>query len=194
MEVSCTFGLAGPFGNVSATAFTRVTGGFGGVRGTAIAVATLGGHWRFDSPLPYAQVYLSDVLPGGFTATTTAGASGQFEFTHVPAGLYDFGVVGFYHFAENRYPVYADSIASVAVYVVAYSGPTPTPPPSPSPPPAPQPAVVPVRLDTGGGTGTDTGALASTGADVAWPAITGLLALITGALLLLRRGRRTPER
>jgi LPXTG-motif cell wall-anchored protein len=196
LEVECLFGPPSevPDIGVDVRALVKVVGGFApSVRGRLGVPHQIG---MFD-PVPNTKIYLRDKFTGTIAARATTDGHGSFEFTNVPAGLYLPGVVGPWDTLGQVLHVVAGGSDPMDIIVTRSSVDHPDPDPSPQPqppaagaPPTPQPGVVPARLGTGGGTGT--GGLASTGADVLWLTVGGLLMLAAGALLVLRRRRPSP--
>ncbi|MEU4805587.1 hypothetical protein [Actinosynnema sp. NPDC023587] len=135
-------------------------------------------------PLVGVKVYLRSQLTGQVVARAVTGAQGLFQFSDLPADLYDFGVVGPWK-APATFVVAAGDNTDNPTTVLVEVGPD-QPDPDPVPPDAgPPPGGAPAPP------GDDPGDLAVTGAGVGWLALTGLLALVAGVVLVSRAGRRT---
>ncbi|MEU5265525.1 SdrD B-like domain-containing protein [Amycolatopsis sp. NPDC021455] len=144
-----------------------------------------------STPLPGVKVYLRDQVSRAVVTRAVTDGNGDFTFRNVPAGLYDFGIVGPWAM------VYSDPEFVVRDgengpgdnpyrhYYVVVPGPyqpdpDPAPPPGVHPAPAPGPAPAAPRPP----------GLATTGVGVTWLALGGFLATTTGAALVLGAHRR----
>jgi hypothetical protein len=124
--------------------------------------------------VPGVKVYLRDRATGAVVARAVSDPDGYFRFHDVPADEYEFGVVGPWkagvlfavRHGENGDPVHVIRLSRGPVQ------------PDPDAVPAPGAPVA--------------GGLADTGVEVAWLALSGLLALAMGAGLVL--GGRGPGR
>ncbi|MEV4313288.1 LPXTG cell wall anchor domain-containing protein [Actinocrispum sp. NPDC049592] len=198
LTVAVQFGAPpGSNGTGEITARVRVPGGIAPmVVGRLLQERTAGigiqGGPSGGDPLPGKKVYLRDRKTGQAVARWVTDAAGMFQFTNIPADIYDFVVVGPWQ-VVFPYPydfvVRAgdDGKPSHDVYVrPGPPQPDPDPAPSSSPPQQPQQPQPVVEQRAGNG---DTGELAETGANVIWLAIGGLLALCAGVGLVLRSRR-----
>lgn len=140
----------------------------------------------WGDPLPGTKVYLRDAISAAVITRVVTDADGRFTFLDVPAGLYDFGLVGPWQLyrpervvvrgEENGYPAHP-------IYVVP--GPY-----QPDPDPVPPGGGAPPDVEPPDGTPD----LAATGTDAARLALSGLLTLLagTGLVLIARRGPNGP--
>ncbi|MFD9890927.1 hypothetical protein ACFWY9_16395 [Amycolatopsis sp. NPDC059027] len=186
------------------TATARIPGG--------VAPRAMGGLARFrykpqlglpvGDPLPGVKVYLRNQVTGKVVARAVTEANGSFTFYNLPADLYDFGIVGPWRLVYSEPEFIARdgetepdrSLPCHRCYYVVPGPEQPDPDPVTQPggdvpegPPAagsPQPVAArptgPVR----------TGDLATTGFEVTWLALGGLLTLAVGAGLVLGAARR----
>lgn len=130
-------------------------------------------------PLPNTKVYLRSQEDGTIVARAISDQDGYFEFTNIPADLYDVGIVGPWQLLPG-YDRYQAREGGDRRSLWAQPGPY-----QPDPdPPRPQGGVGPAT-----GIGGGDGELAWTGASVGWLALGGLLTLVTGFALVLWRGR-----
>ncbi|WP_018686837.1 carboxypeptidase-like regulatory domain-containing protein [Actinokineospora enzanensis] len=193
--------------SLSAAATARVPGGVatltGGVFGRQLEPKTRPGPPRYES-LSGVKVYLRD--QDGRVVARAVTAMGIFSFRDIPAGQYEFGVVGPWKltFGGTTYQARAGENAIDYYYGHMYlvmagpEQPDPDPPQQTGPGGAQVPGTVPSAHRTAEPVHQATqrvpaaaGALAQTGADVAWLATSGLVTLALGAALVLwRRPRR----
>ncbi|MFI9811263.1 SdrD B-like domain-containing protein [Saccharothrix variisporea] len=137
-------------------------------------------------PVPNTVVYLRDQVGGAVLVRATTDAAGRFEFTDVPVGLHDFGVVGPWRLLTGReFAVRASDTPDLVRHVVLVApGPDQPDPGQPGPvPPAPEPPATGPRPG-------EPDALAATGADVLWSLVAGLLTLAAGAGAVFAARRR----
>jgi hypothetical protein len=130
-------------------------------------------------PLPGVKVYLRNQVTGLVVARSVTDANAIFRFDNVPADLYDFVVVG--PWTPGTIVVRSSEIGFVDVNV--YPGPEQPDPDAPSPStgtPAPAPPLG----------GLTPPGLATTGADLRWLMLSGLLTLALG-IGLITGTRRT---
>ncbi|HEX8869898.1 MAG TPA: carboxypeptidase-like regulatory domain-containing protein [Lentzea sp.] len=155
-----------------------------------VAPKVIGTLWQVKSrykwyyiadPLPGVKIYLRDQVDGRVVARDVTGSAGNFTFLDVPAGLYNFRVVGPWQIVPT---VWQDHDGSEVIVLpgeaglgqhVVYVVPGPyqaDPDPAPPAGPAPQPE-------------TGEPPLAATGTGVTRLALGGLLTLLVGAGLVL---------
>ncbi|SDH59746.1 hypothetical protein SAMN05216553_13316 [Lentzea fradiae] len=133
------------------------------------------------TPVPNVKVYLRNRLTGTIAARDITTAAGRFTFYDVPAGLYDFGLVGPWQLeGPLDFQVSAGENGSYTRWVVIKPGPE-QPDPDAVPPSGGE--VVPTPEG-------DLPVLAETGAAVAWLAFGGLFSVAVGCALVLCSPRR----
>ncbi|MEU7526961.1 site-2 protease family protein [Saccharothrix sp. NPDC042600] len=184
LRLDCALGAPpGSNGHVAFTAVARVPGGLAprvvGYLGLFRSKPLLGPP--NSEPLPGVKVYLRDQVTGTVVTRAVTEANGSFTFLDVPAGLYDFGVVGPWRLVHSdpRFIVRdgEDGPAFLRHWYYVVPGPDQ---PDPDPPPTATPAPPHHRPP-----------LAATGTGITWLATSGLLTLAAGATLLHLTGRRT---
>ncbi|MBE1495750.1 hypothetical protein H4696_002850 [Amycolatopsis lexingtonensis] len=147
-----------------------------------------------SDPLPGVKVYLKSQVTGAVVARAVSGSSGGFTFFGVPAGLYDFGIVGPWQLVysdpefvvrDGENGVDPDHPYRHLYFVVP--GPYQRDP-DPATPPAVRPA--PAAAPAARSASTPSRGLAETGVAVAWLALGAFLTTTTGAALVLGTSRR----
>ncbi|GAB3002728.1 hypothetical protein GCM10027184_69480 [Saccharothrix stipae] len=193
LVVQCTFGAPpGVNGRVYAYAIARVPGARAArVIGQVVSSVRPpnmsprpGG-----APIPNVKIYLKDQVTGAVIVRAITDAGGNFEFLDVPAGVYDVGLVGRYILVSPPTMHVRASESGMSHIVMVWGGGPDQPDPDPAPQPGdpvPRPGN-PVPPATGAGQQPQ---LASTGVNVTWLALGGLLALLTGIGMVVRPGRR----
>lgn len=129
--------------------------------------------WPLSKPVPGVEVVLTDQVTGAVVARAVTEAGGSFTFLDLPAGTYGFAVRGPWRLTSDPY----------LVALAGEDGPVPMRhwyyvEPGPEQPGPGQPGA--------GGGAAPREELAATGADVAWLALAGLLALLAGTVLVRR--------
>jgi len=133
-----------------------------------------------SEPLPGVKVFLRSQVTGQVVARAMTDTRGVFTFYDVPADLYDFGVVG--PWTGTTLIVRADDNGTYPNLVYVKDGPQQ---PDPDPVPAPTPPTPPTQ-------GVNVPAtLATTGVDLRWLTLSGLLTLTLGIGLTTRTRRLT---
>ncbi|MFD5247694.1 SdrD B-like domain-containing protein [Amycolatopsis sp. NPDC058340] len=201
LRVTCAIG-APPFlnGPPAVRATARIPGGMAprvdGYLGRFLWKPQLG--LPYSDPLPGVKVYLRNQATGAVVARAVTGSSGGFTFRNVPAGLYDFGIVGPWTmvYSDPEFVVRdgengpGDNPYRHLYFVVPgpYQ-PDPDPvPPSKSPQVAmPGPGPTQPRLSA---PHTPAPGLATTGVGVTWLALGGMVTMMAGAALVLGAHRR----
>lgn len=157
-----------------------------------------GCHPQYEG-VPGVKVYLRDRVSGAIVARAVSDADGTVVFFDLPAGRYDVGIVGPWQGQWGGTPVWfargGDDGSSYRNWIVIVPGPE-QPDPDAVPPAAKPPsgkAGVPVQPAPARQVvaGRETGRLASTGVDVGWLALGGLLTFAVGVSLILGSRRRT---
>lgn len=200
LEVRCWVQPPGPFSSVDVTATARIPG--------ARALKSVGylmtpewgcGCYPVYRPVPGVKVYLRNQLSGAIVARAVSGPDGYFAFFDLPVDRYDVGIVGPWRAWYSEPPVFfargGDDGTSYRNWIVVVPGPD-RPDPDAVPPTAKPPAGktgVPARPAPAQQVvaGPETGRLASTGVDVGWLALGGLLTFVAGVSLILGSRRRT---
>ncbi|QKV80545.1 carboxypeptidase-like regulatory domain-containing protein [Amycolatopsis sp. Hca4] len=204
MRVWCAVGappsVNGPVTSVGATA--RVPGG------VAPEVVGYLGLFRYkpqlglpaSDPLPGVKVYLREQVTGRVVTRAVTDAAGNFAFHQVPAGIYDVGVVGPWQlvYTDPEFLV-RDGENGLDPYpyrqhrLFVIPGPD-QPDPDAAPPPGSRPAragTVVAKPRPGTAPAPPAG-LATTGVEVTWLALGGLLTVVIGTGLVLLTRRRWP--
>ncbi|MFG1647579.1 hypothetical protein ACGFMK_45470 [Amycolatopsis sp. NPDC049252] len=156
-------------------------------------VYTCGCATRYD-PVPGVKVYLRNQVSGAIVARAVTDAQGYFTVFDLPADRYDVGIVGPWQGVNGRtptFPVRGGDDGSTAHVVAVVPGPyqpdpdlaaNPRPGPGTAPPGAAAVVAQPVLAEPHG--------LASTGVNVGWFAVGGLLTFAAGVSLVLGSRRR----
>lgn len=207
LRVTCAVG-APPFLNGPPTvrATARIPGGMAprvdGYLGRFLWKPQLG--LPYSDPLPGVKVYLRNQVTGAVVARAVTSGSGGFTFRNVPADLYDFGIVGPWTmvYSDPEFVVRdgengpGDNPYRHLYFVVPgpnQPDPDPVPPSAtPVPPSSKSRQVVapgPVPTATRPAAPHPPG-LATTGVEVIWLALSGMLTMMTGAALVLGAHRR----
>ncbi|CAL9502742.1 hypothetical protein SUDANB95_03446 [Actinosynnema sp. ALI-1.44] len=184
-------------GDVPFAAVARVTGGLApkvvGYLGRATPRPQAQGGPPVNEPLPDVKVYLRDQVTGAVVTRAVTDANGLFTFLDVPAGLYDFGVVGPWRVVWTPYPAPpgqfivrdGENGPTGRTYVVMPGPDQPDPDPTDHPTPTPTPPT-----DGNPAPPHAQPELADTGVAIAWLATGGLLVLAAGGTLLHLARRR----
>ncbi|MBP2335707.1 hypothetical protein JOF41_001885 [Saccharothrix coeruleofusca] len=138
-------------------------------------------------PLPGAEVHLRDQVTGAVLVRDTTDEQGRFGFSDVPVGLHDTGVVGPWEIVSGKdFPVSAGGDPGVRLVLVEPGPEQPDPDSTTLATTSPEVGTAAPTTPSDAGSG-----LAGTGTGASWRALAGLLALLTGALLVAaaRRGR-----
>ncbi|MEU4744128.1 hypothetical protein AB0G02_27180 [Actinosynnema sp. NPDC023658] len=194
LVVRCTFGAPPEVnGSVSAYAIARVPGAR-----AAVVVGRVVSSVRppnmtprpGGAPVPNVKIYLKDQVTGAVVVRATSDAGGDFEFLDVPAGVYDVGLVGRYILVDPFTMHIRASESGTSHVVMVWAGGPDQPDPGPAPQPGdptPEPGA-PVPPATG--PGQQSPPLASTGVNVTWLALGGLLTVLAGIGMVVRPVRR----
>ncbi|MDS0134750.1 MULTISPECIES: hypothetical protein [unclassified Amycolatopsis] len=198
LEVHCRVQPPGSYAGVEVSATARVPGAraLKSVGYVVTPVYGCGCYPQYDR-VPGVKVYLRNQVTGAIVARAVSDAEGTVVFFDLPADRYDVGIVGPWRGQWGRTPMWlargGDDGSYYRNWVVVIPGPNqPDPdavPPSgkagvPARPARPAPARQVVA-------GSETGRLASTGVDVGWLALGGLLTFVAGASLVFGSRRRT---
>ncbi|MGW4057643.1 hypothetical protein ACWEGE_05155 [Amycolatopsis sp. NPDC004747] len=194
LEVYCRVQPRGDYAAVEVSATARVPGARA-IKSVGYVVTPsygCGCHPQYD-PVPGVKVYLRNQVTGAIVARAVSGSDGTVVFFDLPADRYDVGIVGPWQGQWGRTPIWlargGDDGTYYRNWIVIVPGPD-QPDPDAVPPsgngklparPAPARSVV---------AGPGTGRLASTGVDVGWLAMGGLLTFAAGASLVLGSRRR----
>ncbi|WP_206797052.1 CARDB domain-containing protein [Amycolatopsis sp. MtRt-6] len=152
-----------------------------------------------SDPLPGVKVYLRNQVTGAVVARAVSGTGGDFTFYEVPAGIYEFGIVGPWRlvYTDPEFLVRDGENGVIQTipynhHIIVVPGPNqadPDPAPQPGGQPAPTfPAAVaprPVAAQPAG--------LATTGVEVTWLALSAFLTTIIGVGLVFGTVRRRPR-
>jgi LPXTG-motif cell wall-anchored protein len=193
LKVDCKFGENQyDNGNVTASAITRISG---------VIVGKVSGQVTLPPGMPYPQaqcgcsgprpglpvpnlkIYLKDQFTGAIFARATTNDLGNFDFYDLPTGIHELGVVGPWKLFSGGSAFYVNAADGRPHLVYVVPGPDQADPDPPQPGGSPEPGA-------GGGQQTPE-QLASTGVNVTWLALGGLLTLLAGAGLVFRTRRRT---
>ncbi|MEU7526960.1 SdrD B-like domain-containing protein [Saccharothrix sp. NPDC042600] len=217
LQVSCTLGSPPMVnGSVPLTVVARVPGGMApkvvGYLGRSVIHDVQAQGVMPNNPLPGVKVYLGDQMSGAVAARAVSDANGGFTFFNVPAGIYDFHVVGPWRIVWSSPQSTAGAQFVVRDgedrpgllrhwYVVAPGPDHPDPdPPDTDPPDTDPPGTDPLGTEPPAPNPPDDGnpapphrqpQLADTGVEITWLATSGLLVLAAGTALIHLTGRRT---
>ncbi|MDX3189772.1 carboxypeptidase-like regulatory domain-containing protein [Streptomyces sp. MN03-5084-2B] len=196
LEVHCRIQPPGYYAAVDVTATARVPGARA-IKSIGYVVTPIYGcgcYPQYDR-VPGVKVYLRNQVTGAIVARAVSDAEGTVVFSDLPADRYDVGIVGPWQGQWGRTQVWlargGDDGSYFRNWIVIVPGPDqPDPdavPPAAKPPAGAAARPAPARQVVAG---PGTGRLASTGVDVGWLALGGLLTFAAGVSLVLGGRRR----
>ncbi|QKV80552.1 DUF11 domain-containing protein [Amycolatopsis sp. Hca4] len=197
LEARCTVFFPESLGYVEVTAATRIPGARAtkSVGYVVTPVYSCGCHPQYEG-LSGLKVYLRNQVTGAIVARAVTGPGGYVAFFDLPADRYDVGVVGPWQGQWGRTQMWLVRGGDDGFYppnwVVLVPGPD-QPDPDAVPPAAKPSAGAPARPAPARQVvaGRETGRLASTGVDVGWLALGGMVTFVAGASLVLVSRRRS---